>query len=555
MRGLAEWAAEQAYGPRTAIEKTQNECAPELGTGRTPKLLGAGASLAYVIVGLVLSLRYGLLPRDAQSRVANAFYAIAGRTPHLASIGFVWNPLPSILEIPLVAFRGIWPALTQDAIAGVIVSAVSGGIAVAYVYKTVILLGIQRAWSIALTVIFALNPLIMFYAANGMSDMMFLSAMLGAGYSAIRYTKYRNVRAIVAAGVWLAIGFGYRYEGAVYAVTLVLVLVPLTLTAKGNSERRDASALVLLGVPLTYVGGLWVLVNWVIMGNPLYFLNSPYSNAAQTKTGAYANTALTAAYHDPLASIWFAVEHLVIYPPVVVMLFLVVWWLLRGTMTPFVWVVMALGVADPLVQVVSAFVGASSGQERYFLFYVPLGVLLGASAVVRSRRSWRLVVVGALALGNVGTIVASSNTILGGGVSQILPAIASGSHARASLASAPMNFYLSSHRHAVVLVDTFEGWAIVLGSSHPSQFLTTNDPQFAAVLSHPVGHVNAILVPEPRAHNISALDAVNRRYPMLWAGGEPWTRLLAKFPGRHQWRLYAVVPPGNAGRRGGPKRA
>ena len=48
---------------------------------------------------------------------------IGSRDPHLAAIGFVWNPLPSLAAIPLVALRGIWPPLATKAFAGCVVSA------------------------------------------------------------------------------------------------------------------------------------------------------------------------------------------------------------------------------------------------------------------------------------------------------------------------------------------------------------------------------------------------------------------------------------------------
>src|SRR3954469_15365368 len=42
---------------------------------------------------------------DALSRVANAQYVLSSRDPHLASIGFVWNPLPSLVLVPFVPLR------------------------------------------------------------------------------------------------------------------------------------------------------------------------------------------------------------------------------------------------------------------------------------------------------------------------------------------------------------------------------------------------------------------------------------------------------------------
>lgn len=557
MKGLADWASEQAYGTRPAhsieqIEPDGHNARPRRSWERlTGYLLGASAALVYLAVGLVLGLRYGLVPVDAQSRVANAFFTIAGRTPHLASIGFVWNPLPSVLEIPFVAMRALWPPLVQAGIAAVIVSAACGGIAVLYMHKTLVLLGLQRSWGVLVTLIFALNPLIVYYAANGMSDIMLLSAMLGAGYCAMVYAVNRSVRAIVGAGLWLALGFGYRYEAAIYAVMLALVLVPLTVIGPRGSRSKGASVLALLGVPITYVGGLWLLANWVIMGSPLYFLNSSYSNLASTSTGAYATPYLSAAYHDPVLALWFVTIHVIMYPPLILGLLAVGWWIAQGKSTPFMWILLAAGAAEPLVQGVAVLLGASAGWERFFIFNVPLGILLGAVALVRARGRWRAAVVVVLALGNVGTLVASNSAVLGHGANQVIPQIASGAHVQMSVASGQINSYLAGHPHMVVLVDSFLGWAIVVQSSHPTQFVTSNDPQFKQAVADPQSYVNAILVPEPRPHNVTMLDAVNRRYPSLWSGRLPWTHLLATFSGPKHWRLYAIVtPPSHNGKTG-----
>ena len=37
---------------------------------------------------------------DAWSRITNAYYVLYSRDPHLAAIGFIWNPLPSLMAIP-----------------------------------------------------------------------------------------------------------------------------------------------------------------------------------------------------------------------------------------------------------------------------------------------------------------------------------------------------------------------------------------------------------------------------------------------------------------------
>ncbi|WP_415635168.1 hypothetical protein, partial [Propionibacterium acidifaciens] len=69
---------------------------------------GAAAFVCYLAVALWLSAHDLVFP-DAMSRVANGYYVLFSRDPHLAAIGFVWNPLPSLAAIPLLLATPLWP--------------------------------------------------------------------------------------------------------------------------------------------------------------------------------------------------------------------------------------------------------------------------------------------------------------------------------------------------------------------------------------------------------------------------------------------------------------
>ncbi|HMC08647.1 MAG TPA: ABC transporter, partial [Actinomycetota bacterium] len=72
----------------------------------------------YLVVAALLVFRYSSFANDAQARTANAYYVMFSRDPHLAAIGFVWNPLPSLSVMPVLALKVLWPALARRAFAG-----------------------------------------------------------------------------------------------------------------------------------------------------------------------------------------------------------------------------------------------------------------------------------------------------------------------------------------------------------------------------------------------------------------------------------------------------
>src|ERR1017187_7516327 len=61
--------------------------------------------MAYLAFGYVLAFRWHSYFPDAQSRLANGFYVIYSRDPHLAAVGFVWQPFTSLASIPLLLFK------------------------------------------------------------------------------------------------------------------------------------------------------------------------------------------------------------------------------------------------------------------------------------------------------------------------------------------------------------------------------------------------------------------------------------------------------------------
>ena len=63
----------------------------------------------YLTVAILLDFKYQILPLDAVSRMANGYYVLWSRDPHLAAVGFVWSPLQSFADIPLLLFKPLVP--------------------------------------------------------------------------------------------------------------------------------------------------------------------------------------------------------------------------------------------------------------------------------------------------------------------------------------------------------------------------------------------------------------------------------------------------------------
>src|SRR5438105_3510256 len=130
--------------------------------------------LVYLVAGFGLVIGAHNIVGDAWSRVGNAFYVLFSRDPHLAAIGFVWNPLPSVLMMPLLLLRPVFPQLVEMGFAANVVSAICMAAAVWQLHGTVADLGLRRPLRVAFTALFAAHPMVVLYAANGMSEAPFL---------------------------------------------------------------------------------------------------------------------------------------------------------------------------------------------------------------------------------------------------------------------------------------------------------------------------------------------------------------------------------------------
>jgi len=515
--------------------------------GREPLIGGLLAALAYCLVGVFIVPRYGVMT-DALARVADAYYVLFGRGPHPEAIGFVWTPLPSILMLPIVALKGLWAPLAQEAIAANIISAAFGGVAVYYLLRILRRLGLPQGLRWAIAALFALNPAVAFYATNGMSDLMMEATMLGAVDGLWGYLEEGNFPSLLVSGIWVAVGFLTRYEVAFWAVVVAVALVfglarhPLRRVSTQRRGTWIAGLLLFWLAPLVCAVTTWLFVNWMIMGDPLYFVRSSYGNASSIGSGAYVYGPLTLAHDSVGGTLAYVLRQALLFPPAAIGLVGLLVFGLRGRYErhtrALILVAATLGV--PLLQVLLLYRGISAGWLRFFLAFVPFGFVLVAYGAGLLAARWPRWLAWAACL-----------LVLAGGNGATYAMMAPTSSMHNALRYEPLQTqhqdggivaYLNAHPDLTVLTDSFSSFPIIIQGQRPKQFIITSDIDFKSILNYPFGRATAFLVPRPTT--VGALDAVNRRYPQLWSKGEPWAHLIAEFPGDYHWRLYAIDATG-----------
>ena len=531
------------------------------------------AWIAYMIVAVAVVLGAHSIIGDAWSRVANAYYILYSRDPHLAAVGFVWNPLPSIAVLPLLPLKAIWPAIVSTGFAASIVSALCMAGAVYEMHGIAVDWGIRRPARLLVTATFAFNPMILYYGANGMSEAMFLLTLIVTVRYLSRWALTRETIPLVVAAIALAAAYMTRYEAAVAAVGAVgLVAFLSALKRTGGLQARVAEGFAdatVLAVPFATVFTGWAFASWLIVRDPFQQFTSIYGVVSQLAV-AQASVATTTGQGTSAAYEWIARQILGLEPAIVILGLLALAVTFRGRAAMTLPAVAVIGSVVAFA-VFGFLTGRTLGWLRYSIAVIPLASILAlavlapkheeAPAPEPRRPRWRAIaargarvaviciVAIAIPVGAATMLDPGANPGYGGEAFQLRPIL----FPNEPLGNITPYGQFDVGRQAAtyidhlrpgdgsVLVDGAMGFPIILESADPTQFITTSDRDFQQVLLDPAAfHVKFLLVPEDVGYQ--SLDALNQAYPGIYKTGAGISQLVAQFSaGGNNWRLYQVT--------------
>jgi hypothetical protein len=233
-----------------------------------------------------------------------------------------------------------------------------------------------------LTAVFVVNPMIVYYGANGMSEGLFLFTLVVAARYLARWLKSDGTGSLVIAAT--ALGFGYLARNeAVFAAFFAALVVLLVGLARGSARpprERIYKAMMdafICSLPfaVSFIG--WAVVSWVIVGHPFEQFSSVYGTSSQLKviaqSGGIKPTTAQAFRHSIEASTALAP----VLPIGMMAAFLMA---VKRRDLRFLAPVATLG-GVLLFAVVAFTLGQTAGWFRYFITAVPLQVMLAASVL------------------------------------------------------------------------------------------------------------------------------------------------------------------------------
>lgn len=532
----------------------------------------------YLICGTLLGMHYGYLQGDALSRVAAARSVFFSRDPHLAAIGFIFTPLTTLAQLPLTLLSPWASALTRWGLTGLVSAPFMAG-AVVQIYKIAFDRGCAVGTTIVVTALFALNPMIVFYGANGMSEALFLLCLCWAVRRLIRWTSTDDVHDLVATGIGLGLAYLTRYDALAAAAAIAPTVFVITALRHGYGQWRSrvrAALLdaVLITAPVLLAFGVWAATSWLITGEAFQQFSSAYGNTAILAQSGGGSTGGRAALTLTIGDVLALGPALLILVPIGVLLA----WRRRDLDT----LAALVGFGSVLAFAGYGYLqGLTFAFLRFYICAIPLLAVVtlhlsaprgirgirrpGRDAVVRqqkpaSRSATPLATVGAMlmaiSLGITG--IAMLNPTVSPQEfalrSIIAPDAMDTSPQRAgelrNIATFSTERRLAEYLDALalprgsVLMDTVYGFAIFVATERPDTFVIPSDTDYTAILNQPAQHgIRYILSVPGKGRGES--DAINRRYPTMYETGSSIATLELEIPsdgdGTPVWRLYRVL--------------
>jgi len=259
-------------------------------------LVGVAAVYASV-AAYTITDRMGavLLYEDSISHLEIARRVLDSTTPGLAQLGAVWLPLPHLVMLPLV-----WDnTLYYDGFAGTVTSMIAFVAMVVLMYRLVEdLTGRKFAGIVAATVLLS-NANMLYMQSTPMTEALlyfFITAMI---FCVQRWATTGRYQYLILGGLASLLGTLTRYESwPILACLIVTVILIARIHGAQMSPKLRRASILDHSIIYIMIGGLgigaWVLWNWVIFKNPLYF-----------QDGQFGRPSLWVSSTDPVVGNWW----------------------------------------------------------------------------------------------------------------------------------------------------------------------------------------------------------------------------------------------------------
>ncbi|MCD4752588.1 MAG: hypothetical protein K8R40_05915 [Anaerolineaceae bacterium] len=509
----------------------------------------------YATIGTICILVYDISDFEGLSRISQAFAAIFGRSHRLSTIGLVWPPLPVASDLPFVF---LLQPFHMEILAGTLMSAAYAGFLMIQLNAILKHFEIETTWRVIWMLLFGMQPLILRNAAFGLSETPFISFILFSLNGYLVWREDGKTRGIILAGIGAWLALYCRYEALAWVAVMAVSITWnwLIQKTKASPEKLEADLLTYL-VPPAYGIMFWVFLNWMIMGNPIYFLVGPdaTSNTPDTAQALGINHLWYYAMNSIGGSLKLLFAEIQFIGPLLLvssfLLLIIIIYKKRWRDLDF----LIIGWSIIAFTMMIGFRGYLPAWSRYFIWLIPGGVIvMGAVHKAIHGKSLRLainlILVGLLAYPIINQVSKKWSYVEEPMPQKILLILSIAgerqwfSYENVSMTKMQViaNYLNEQFKDTITLVDFSTSMSLGFLVDHPENLVMTTDNDFLDILRNPIGNIDQILVPYPSFDNIGR-SQVLKYYPGMYEGFEPWTTLKHEFPSPQPWRLYKVKDP------------
>jgi Dolichyl-phosphate-mannose-protein mannosyltransferase len=482
------WAVEEA----PALNEFPSTPVTIVTRSRWAWVVATALFVQYTLTGIWLLSDRQYAIGDSIARTLNAQVMVLSRDPHLGAMGFYWMPLPMLIRIPFVL---VLAPFESQMYAGPLSTALLAALVVPVLVRIAAELRLATMTTVVLVAVYALNPVTVFSAANGMSEAAFALFLALTLLGLIRFGANGNVRSLAFLGASLAGGLLSRIE--FIPITIAAVLACLLLAHKDRWRRIAA----MVALPPLAVFMAWSFASRLIVGDAFYWYHEGKASGATPATHPWMPASLTpttiAGYVGFMA--------LLVAPAIPIAVGAAA--IRRHDWRRTVGLAMVLG-AIPAFIALQLLMRTSWGNPRYFAV-LPLGGCVLAMWALSLAESWApqaRVVLGVLltAVGVSGAVVAtyaySDPTRTSIESESVFFAAITGRPApdypRRFDQLQPLVDYLDPELATgkIAVIDTRGGIPLLM-SSHPQQFIIPEDRDFEQIMSDPTNRFDFVVLP------------------------------------------------------------
>ncbi|MGK2956628.1 MAG: hypothetical protein ACSLFI_13295 [Solirubrobacterales bacterium] len=257
-------------------------------------------AVVYGIVGYFMLTDGHIVNFDAMHRLNEAYMSWWNSPPKLAAITLNAAPLGAVLYMPFALIKPFATSL----VAIPVLTAVAAGILMAMINSILRRCEVPLVFRVIMLVLFGLNPMFVFYAANGDTTVLGMVFAAISLLAVISWQASDETRHLVAAGLAIGAAVMVDYGYALWAVGFAIAIITIGSTNK-HGEDRSRSSMILFLAPIVYGLLVWVLLNWIILGDPFGWISGQTGMIQVNTTGALQ--AITSSPWDALGDLFSVV--------------------------------------------------------------------------------------------------------------------------------------------------------------------------------------------------------------------------------------------------------